>query len=71
MAGKKALIGPELEELQEHLAFGGDVELLIDAPSVVLDRADGDVEPLGNGRGGMAAQDELGQLLLARGELWP
>ena len=40
-----------LEELQEHLALGGDVELLVDAAAVVLDRAYSDAETLGNYEG--------------------
>lgn len=56
---------PVLEELQEHLALGGDVELFIDTPAVVLDRSDRNGEPRGDGRRGVPAQDELGQLLLA------
>lgn len=60
-----------LEELQEQFALGGDVELLIDAAAVVLDRADGDAEPLGDVGGRVSGENQLHQLSLAQRKLGP
>ena len=56
-----------LEELQEQFALCGDVELFIDAAAVVLHRADGNAEPLGDVGGRMAGQNKLHQLALTEG----
>ena len=55
-----------LKELQKQFALGGDVELLVDAAAMVFRRADGDAEPLGDGGGRVAGQDQLNELALAR-----
>src|SRR5882757_6157108 len=48
MVSKYPPLRPVLEELQEQFPLGGDVELFVDAPAMVLHRADSDAETLGD-----------------------
>src|SRR5262245_51604826 len=60
-----------LEILQKQLAFGRDVELAIDAQSVVLDGSDRDAQATGDQRRRVAGKDQPDQLALAAAELRP
>jgi hypothetical protein len=50
-----------LKELQEQFTFGCDVQLFVDAPAMVLNRADSDAETGGDARRRVPGQDQLHQ----------
>src|SRR6478672_6478571 len=60
-----------LEILEEEFALGGDIELLINAAAMVLNRSDRDVHPPCNARRRVAAEDQSHELTLAAAELGP
>src|SRR5690625_1426065 len=57
-----------LQVEKKELALGGDVELEIDVPPVILDSAKRDAKAFGNARGRMALEDEADDLALAWAE---
>src|SRR3954462_4373715 len=56
----------EVHEAEEQLALGGDVELVVHALLMVLDRVDAELEPARDLRRGIAEQDEPDDVTLAR-----
>ena len=63
--------GDAIEIGQEHLALTRDVELAVDAQTMIADGAGRDAEPFGDVAGGVSGEHECHDLVLALGELWP